>query len=258
MNMQALLMSDDPGRTLWELFNSGELREFEPSLQALHMPIPKGYHHKDNFDHSIRVLNRAIEREGDKPDLLLRTAALFHDVGKPATRKFEKNGVVTFWNHETVGSRQVRKILAGHGYSKRQIETISRLVALHMRAYGFSDTVWTDSAVRRLARDAGSDDALDKLLVLFVSDLTTKNDRKRRKIESGISRLGEAIQVVREKDERAAERPALDGYELMELTGLGQGRELGQMMRVLNQDDNIKLERAEALALLKNKFPEYF
>lgn len=251
-------MSSDPETTLRGFARSGDLSALEPSLAALRMSIPKGYHHKDNLEHSIRVLARAAERETRGPDLILRTAALFHDVGKPATRKFEGNGVVTFWNHELVGARQVRKILKRHGYTSQQIEEVSRLVALHMRAYGFSDTVWTDSAVRRLTTAAGSEALLDKLLILFVSDLTTKNDKKRRRIERGINRLADAIAEVREKDERAMARPALNGHDVMELTGLSQGPELGRIMKFLNNDTLVTKDRDAALEALRVEFPQYF
>lgn len=256
MDMKALLLAPDPVRELRELIRTDELRAFEPALADLKMAIPTGYHHKDNLDHSVRVLERAIEREANGPDLILRTAALLHDIGKPATRKFEGKGVVTFRNHETVGARQAQSRLKTHGYSKADRALIERLVALHMRAFGFGEVEWTDSAVRRLATDAGSIEALDRLIVVFYSDLTTKHERKRRRVEDGIARLEDALARVRAKDERAALRPALNGDELMALTGMKPGREFGQLMRFLNSDEGVTLTRDEALAELRVRFPE--
>lgn len=254
--LRSLLLSDDPVRKLRELELADNLHALEPALAALHMEIPRGYQHKDNWEHSLRVLENAIAQEGSTPDLLLRTTALLHDIGKPATRKFGKPGVVTFRDHETVGARQARGLLTGHGYDKAERAMIGRLVSLHMRAYGFGEVAWSDSAVRRLTVDAGDEQAMGRLIVIFYSDLTTKNDRKRKRITEGIKKLESAIERVRVSDERLALRPALDGRELMELFGLSPGPELGRLTRFLSSEEGIYLSRAEALDALKLRFPE--
>lgn len=258
MDLKSFLLSPDPVAELWELVHSGDVAELEPALAALRMEIPKGYHHKDNLGHSVRVLQNAIAREKNGPDLTLRTAALLHDIGKPATREFGKPGEVTFRNHETVGARQSRSILKTHGYSSSERAQIERLISLHMRAFGFGEVNWTDSAVRRLATDAGSDEALDRLIIVFYADLTTTNEKKKRRIESGIARLEDALARVRALDERRALRPSLDGRELMELTGMKPGPAFGKLMKFLNSDAGVKLSRDEALAELRARFPEAF
>lgn len=258
MDLKSFLLAPDPVEDLWKLVNRGDVRELEPALAALKMEIPKGFHHKDNLGHTVRVLERAIEREPNGPDLLLRTAAVLHDIGKPATREFGKPGVVTFRNHEAVGAKQSRKLLKTHGYSSAEREQIERLVFLHMRAYGFGDVAWTDSAVRRLATDAGSEETLDRLIVIFYSDLTTTKLHHRRKVEDGIAKLEDALARVRAKDERAALRPSIDGYAVMERTGLKPGRELGAIMKFLQTDEAIALPEAEAWAAVEARFPEAF
>ena len=253
-NLRELLMSDDPSARVREMIRSNDLRDFEPALANLKMDIPCGYHHKDNLEHSIRVLDNAIERETDGPDLLLRTAALLHDIGKPQSRKFEGKGVVTFRNHEGIGARMVKPIMRAHGYDKADIEPVGTVIALHMRGYGFGDVQWTDSAVRRLATDAGSDVNLDRLIKVFYSDLTTKNKRQKAHVTNAVARLEDALYVVREKDARKALRPAIDGNEIMELFGLTPGRELGQIMRFLNSDEGVLLDRAQALEAIRERF----
>ena len=258
MNLKDFLMQADPVSALRRLVATGTLKNLEPSLVALKMEIPCGYHHKDNLEHSIRVLERAIEREPAGADLVLRTAALFHDVGKPATRKFGRPGEVTFQNHAEAGAKMLKKILKRHGYTLEERAQIEQLVSLHMRAYGFGEAEWSDSGVRRLATDAGSQEALDRLIIIFYSDLTTKNDRKRLAVERGIARLETALARVRAADARKALRPALDGHELMELTGLRPGKELGSLMKFLNRDEMVGLPRDEALAALREAFPTHF
>lgn len=255
-DLKNFLLRDDPVSDLWRMVERGTVEELEPALAALKMEIPKGYHHKDNLGHTVRVLEKAISRETDGPDLILRTAAVLHDIGKPATRKFGKPGVVTFRNHEYVGAKQARNLLKEHGYTVAERDQIHHLITLHMRAYGFGDTKWTDSAVRRLATDAGSLEALDRLIVVFYSDLTSTNVKKVRKIEDGIKRLEEALARVREGDERRALRPAIDGNELMDLTGMRPGPEFGKLMKFLNSDEGVKLSREDALAALRVRFPE--
>lgn len=252
--LRELLLTDDPSARLGDLAKSNDLGDFEPALAALEMEIPKGYSHKNNWLHSLGALDRAIAREGGEPDLILRTAVLLHDIGKPDTCKFGKPGVVTFRNHETVGASMVKRILPQHGYSQEEIRTIQHLVRLHMRAYNFTETVWSESALRRLATDAGSEDNLDRLIKVFYSDLTSKRRDFVQKIEGGIARLEEAIAEVRAKDDRRALRPAIDGNELMALTGMKPGPEFGKLMKFLNSDEGVHLSREEALGELERRF----
>lgn len=244
MNVRDFLLSSDPVGELYDLDATGNLRDFLPELADLRMRIPQGWRHKDNLTHSIKVLENAMNRE-ESPDLILRTSALFHDIGKPATRKFPAKGKVTFTHHEVVGAKMLRQMLPKFGYSQDEIRVISKIVALHMRSFGFADSDWSDSAVRRLMNDAG--DVLDPLLIVFHADITSKHKSKRNRLENGINVLSAEIDRIQEQDNRAKLRPALNGNEVMELFDMKPGKELGMIMRELNSDENIHLERDEAI-----------
>lgn len=250
-SLKAILLDTDPVQELRDLIALGILGDLEPTLAELKMSIPKGYHHKDNLEHSLRVLQNAIDRETNGPDLILRTAALFHDIGKPATRAFGPRGSVTFTNHDVAGSKIVRKVLPKHGFSKSDVDLIARLVFMHMRSHTFK-TGWSESAVRRLMTDAGSMEQMERLIVIFYSDATTKIDTKMAAIHRNVGLLFEELMRVKAKDDRAALRPALNGNEVAEILGLKPGRELGEVMKLLNRDENIGLSREEALELIES------
>lgn len=252
--LKNILMSDKPGDMLRKMDSDGTLTELEPALAELRMPMKPGVHHKDNLVHSIKVLDNAIEREINGPDLVLRTAALFHDIGKPPTRKFNGRKNVTFDGHEYVGSNMVRKILRKHGYSKPEINEISTIVRLHMRSHGFGEGDWSDSAVRRLMTDAGNDSVLDRLVIVFYADATTANMKKLNAHHKGIDKLKEEIKRVKEEDSRKAMRPAINGNEVMDLFNLKPGRELGAIMKFLNSDEGITLTKEEAINAIREKF----
>lgn len=249
--LREILLSQDPATILHDMDRKGTLRNLEPTLAELRMPIPKGVHHKDNLDHSIVVLRQAVEREVrnenfTEPDLILRTAALFHDIGKPATRKFAGRKTVTFDGHEVVGARMVRKILPKHGYSKTEISMIAELVELHMRAHGFENG-WTDSAVRRVMADTSNHLQLERLIIVFHADLTTSNARLSRAVTRSIDSLTDSMIRIRAMDARNALRPALNGNDLKDIFGLDEGRVIGKVMRFLNTDEGIALSREEAI-----------
>jgi poly(A) polymerase len=248
-----LLLSADPVGQLQSLHARGKLRDLEPTLADLAMDIPAGYHHKDNLVHSFQVLQNAIERETDGPDLTLRAAALFHDIGKPATRAFGTRGLVTFVNHDLVGSRIVVKVLRKHGFSKAMVKDVSILVDMHMRSHTFKEG-WGESAVRRLTVDAGGEVQLQRLIIIFYADTTTAMPEKKARIHRSVDALAAEVARVAAKDKRAALRPALNGLEVAELLGLTPGRELGVVMKFLNSDDIIKLSREDATAKVLEKF----
>jgi len=251
--LKDLLLSANPVEQLRALHNSGRLRAFEPSIADLKMDVPKGYHHKDNLEHSFKVLQNAIDREKNGADLILRTAALFHDVGKPATRAFGAKGVVTFTNHDVVGAKIIRPILRNHGYSASEIKAISALIHAHMRSHTFKSG-WSESAVRRLGVDAGSIEQLQRLIIIFYSDATTGFDDKRDKIHRNVAELAGELERVIAKDARAALRPALNGMEVAELLGMTPGPELGKVMKFLNTDEMVGLPKDEAIKIIRSKF----
>lgn len=254
MDLKDVLMSKNPVMILRSMDKNGTLGELDPSLPALRMEMRAGFHHKDNLSHSIQVLQNAINLEPAGADLILRTAALFHDIGKPATRKFVGKSTVTFQNHETVGAHMVRKILKNHGYSRAEINEIAKLIAYHMRSHGFGDVQWTPSAVRRLITEVGSQETMDRLIIIFYSDITTKFDSKKSALHQNIDSLIEAMEQVKLLDARQSLRPALNGNEVMELFNLTPGRELGHIMKYLNTDEGIALTRDEAIEKIKTQF----
>lgn len=253
--LKEILLTTNPVEELRALKNKSQLKTLEPTLDALDMEIPKGYHHKDNLAHSFQVLQNAIDRETDGADLILRTAALLHDIGKPATREFGKQGVVTFTNHETAGANITRRILPTHGYSKKETKLIVNLVFMHMRSHTF-EAGWSESAVRRLITDAETPEQLARLTIIFYSDATTRIPEKKADLHAKVHALEEEVARVRTADTRKALRPALNGNEVAELLGLTPGPELGKVMRYLNTDDIVRLDKDETIQLVLEKFGE--
>ena len=249
ISLKTLLLSANPVQQLEQLIVEHKLENLEPTLAALEMKIPKGYNHKNNLTHSLQVLQNAVDRETGGPDLILRTAALFHDIGKPDTREFHENKTVSFTNHDVVGAKIVKQILPKHGYGKEEIKEIAQLVFMHMRSHTFK-TGWTESAVRRLTTHAGSETQLDRLIILFYSDATTKHDDKKNVIHKNVTELAEAVTKVKTKDLRATLRPALNGNQIAELFNLQPGPELGKIMKLLNKDENVGLTEKETISLI--------
>lgn len=254
MTIRQILSGPDPVAVLTAADHDGTLHRIEPSLAALRMEVPAGHHHKDNLTHSLKVLQNAIDRETTGSDLILRTAALFHDVGKPATRVFNGRNSVSFDGHEHVGAHMVRKILKAHGYTKKEIQDVSLLVTHHMRSHGYQDVPWTDSGVRSLITDVGDEAMMEKLIIIFYSDATTGIAKKLRAHHKSVDMLAAHIQKVKKDDARKALRPALNGNQVMDMFSLTPGKELGAVMRFLNSDEGVRLTAAEAEAKIREKF----
>jgi poly(A) polymerase len=173
------------------------------------------------------VLDQAIALEGDGgPDLVLRLAALMHDVGKPATRRKEPGGGVSFHHHEAVGAKLTRKRLTSLRFSRDVVEQVSTLVFLHLRFHGYGKGEWTDSAVRRYVTDAGV--LLDRLHKLVRADSTTRNKRRAAALSRSYDSLEERIAALRAKEEIDAIRPDLDGTQIMALLGIAPGPLVGK------------------------------
>jgi len=223
--LDLLIVGDHVGPALWGLVETGLAEEFIPELPALALEVDPVHQHKDVLAHTIAVVEKA------SPRLDLRLAALFHDVGKPATREFGPEGV-SFHHHEVVGARMTRRRMKALHYSKKTTEDVSRLVFLHMRPHTFK-MGWTDSAVRRYVRDAG--DLLVDLNELVRCDVTTRNKRRERTISRRIDELEVRIAELREKEELEALRPPIDGNQVMEHLGLPPGRAVGEIMKMLTE-----------------------
>jgi poly(A) polymerase len=222
--LDKLMVVEKPGEGLWFLVRTGLADEFLPELPALALEQDPIHRHKDVLAHTIAVV------ENTSPQRLLRLAALFHDVGKPKTRSFGPKGAVTFHHHEVVGARMTRDRMRALRYSTEDIETVSRLVDLHLRFHTYR-MGWTDSAVRRYVRDAGP--LLDLLNELTRCDCTTRNAAKARALSRRMDELEARIAELRAQEELAAIRPDLDGNEVMARLGIKPGREVGEALSFL-------------------------
>jgi poly(A) polymerase len=230
------LLQDAPRAALELFVDSGLAEVVLPELPALRMEIDEHHQHKDVYTHSLTVLDQAIalekaDAEGQSPDLVLRLAALLHDVGKPGTRRHEPRGRVSFHHHEVLGAKLVRKRLTALRYSKEVVEDVARLTFLHLRFHGYGRGEWTDSAVRRYVTDAG--DLLPRLHKLVRSDSTTRNLKRAAALAATYDSLEARIAELSEKEDLARVRPDLDGNAIMAILGVGPGPEVGRAWRFL-------------------------
>jgi poly(A) polymerase len=235
-----------------ELMVSAKLADVVlPELPAMKLEIDEHHQHKDVFHHSLVVLEQAIDLEdGPEPDLVLRLAALLHDIGKPDTRRFEEGGGVSFHHHEVVGAKMVRKRLRALKYSKEIIEDVAQLVYLHLRFHGYGSGEWTDSAVRRYVTDA--EHLLPRLHKLVRADCTTRNRRKANALQRTYDDLERRIERIAAEEDLKRVRPDLDGNEIMRLLGLPPGPMVGRAWKFLKELrlDRGPLDHDEAVAEL--------
>jgi poly(A) polymerase len=220
-----LLLGAAPRRGIELLVTTGLADVVLPEVSALRMAADEHGQHKDVYAHTLQVLEQAIDLEDDAPDLVLRWAAVLHDVGKPATREFQSGGRVTFHHHEVVGARMARKRLKSLRYSNEIVEDVGQLVFLHLRFYGYRTAGWTDSAVRRYVVDAGP--LLKRLHKLVRSDVTTRNRKKAADLAAAYDALEERIAALQAQEELDRIRPDLDGNEIMAILDIPPGREVG-------------------------------
>ncbi|MDR1448232.1 MAG: CCA tRNA nucleotidyltransferase [Candidatus Ancillula sp.] len=221
-----IITGPNPTLGINALVDSGLNEYIIPELEDLKMQTDASHHHKDVFEHSLKVLENSIKYENrfkkadenTSPDLILRLAALLHDIGKPKTRRFSNTGAVTFYGHDVVGASIAKKRLKKLHYDKKVVQTVGKLIELHMRFYGYLDSGWTDSAVRRFTNDAG--DALNHLLIVTRSDVTTKNKRKSNILSAACDDLERRIHSLKEQEELDKIRPGLNGFEIMQILGL--------------------------------------
>lgn len=231
VELSKLLLGIAPRRGLEVLVESGLSEVVLPELPALRMAADEHGQHKDVYAHTLQVLEQAIDLEGDEPDLVLRWAALLHDVGKPRTREFVEGGRVTFHHHEVVGARMARARLKELRYPTHFIDDVAQLVFLHLRFYGYRTGEWTDSAVRRYVRDAGP--LLPRLHKLVRSDCTTRNRKKAAALSAAYDALEERIADLQAREDLDKIRPDLDGNEIMTILGIPPGPLVGQAYKYL-------------------------
>ncbi len=251
--LSKLLTGQFPRRGLELMVDTGLAEHVLPEVPAMRLEIDEHHQHKDVYQHSLVVLDQAIDLEepGTEPDLVLRLAALLHDIGKPATRRYVDGGGVSFHHHEVVGAKMVRKRLRALRYSKEIVEEVAQLVYLHLRFHGYGKGEWTDSAVRRYVTDAGP--LLSRLHKLVRADCTTRNRRKAAALQRTYDDLEERIARIAEEEDLARVRPDLDGNEIMRLLGLPPGPLVGKAWRYLKELrlDRGPLDHDDAIAELR-------
>ena len=211
-----------------------------PEIPKLRLEVDEHHHHKDVYEHSITVLEQAIEHEDrlGGPNLVIRLAALLHDIGKPKTRAFIEGGGVSFHHHEVVGARLVKKRLQALRFDNETIDAVELLTMLHLRFHGYGEGEWTDSAVRRYVRDAG--EFITHLHVLTRADCTTRNVRKAERLASAYESLEARIARLMEAEELNKIRPDLDGAAVMQLLNLKPSATVGKALDFLLE---LRLER---------------
>ena len=231
-----LLLTDKPRAGIELLVRTGIASYVLPEIPALRLEVDEHHHHKDVYEHSLTVLEQAIDLEkerhpGEPDDLTLRLAALLHDIGKPATRQLESGGAVSFHHHDLVGAKLSVKRMKALRFDKETTQNVARLIELHLRFFGYSDAAWSDSAVRRYARDAG--ELLERLHILTRADVTTRNKRKADRLSFAYDDLENRIKELSEAEEMAAVRPDLNGEEIMAILGIPAGRDVGEAYNYL-------------------------
>jgi poly(A) polymerase len=251
-----LMLTPDPAAGIDLLVQTEVAEQVLPEVSRLRMEVDEHHRHKDVYQHSLTVLRQAIVLEpryglrdaAGTGDLVLRLAAILHDIGKPQTRTALPGGKVAFHHHEVIGAKMARKRLTALRFPNDVIRDVAELVALHLRFHGYGSTGsdrggtggspppesqsdWTDSAVRRYVRDAGP--LLDRLHALTRADCTTRNVRKAERLARAYDNLEQRIATLREQEELDKMRPDLDGYEIMRLLGLRQGPLVGRAYEFL-------------------------
>lgn len=232
--LQKLMLGSFPRLGLIALVESGLAEIILPELPALKLESDEHHHHKDVYEHTLTVVEQAIDYEksyGLEPDFILRFAALLHDIGKPATRKLEPGGAVSFYHHDVVGAKLATKRMKQLRFDNDTTKAVAKLIELHLRFFGYSDQAWTDAAIRRYVRDAG--DQLTRLHILTRSDVTTRNRRKAEMLSHAYDDLEQRIREVSEQEELNAMRPDLSGEEIMEILELKPGPKVGKAYKFL-------------------------
>jgi len=244
-----IILSGQPRLGITLLVESGLAEIFIPEVPRLQLEVDEHHHHKDVYQHSLTVLEQAIALEDrlKGPNLVIRLAALLHDIGKPKTKRLIDGGGVSFHHHEVVGAKMTRERLKSLRFDAVLIKQVSQLVFLHLRFHGYGNGEWTDSAVRRYVRDAG--DLLEHLHVLTRADCTTRNRAKAEALAKSYDSLEDRITKLAQEEELSKIRPDLDGQEIMKVLGIKPGPLVGKayehLLELRIEEGPLGKERAE-------------
>lgn len=258
-----LLLSDRPRAGIEAFVDSGLAQVVFPEIPALELEIDEHHRHKDVFEHTMIVIDRAVALETGPegpvpaPDLTLRLAALMHDIGKPKTRRFEPGGKVSFHHHDAVGAKMTRKRLKALRFDHHIVDDVSELVDLHLRFHGYVDEPWTDAAVRRYVKDAGP--LYERLNRLTRADATTQNRRKAMIFKSAMDEMEERVRELKKQEDFNAIRPDLNGEQIMQELGLEPGPEVGVAYRHMLEYrlDNGPVDQQTAVNELHTWYQQY-
>ena len=250
--LDKLIAGEHPTEGIDIMCETGLAERVLPEVPAMKLEIDEHHQHKDVYQHSLTVLRQAIDQEQGDPDLVLRWAALLHDIGKPPTKRNEPGGGGSFHHHEVVGAKMVRKRMRALKYPKQFTEDVARLVYLHLRFHGYGKGQWTDSAVRRYVTDGG--ELLPRLHKLVRADCTTRNKRRAAALRATYDDLEARIERLQQQEDLARVRPDLDGNAIMELLGLEPGPQVGRAWRYLKELrlDRGPMTREEAESALRD------
>ena len=264
--LNKIILSESPSRGFIDLERCGLLDIIFPELYALEgVETRNGRAHKDNFYHTLEVLDNVAEAtsdwtaspEGKEKALWLRWAALMHDIGKPKSKRWDNLQGWTFHNHDYMGAKMVPQVFRRMKLPMNEkMKYVEKLVGLHMRPIAIADDEVTDSAIRRLLFDAGDD--IDDLMILCNADITSKNETRKNQFRHNFILVKEKLRAIEEKDRIRNMKMAVDGDEIMQIFGLAPGRQVGELKSAMKEailEGMIRNEHDECVAFLKNRFP---